>query len=92
MTEEELNSLPFDEALQRLEQLVSQLEGGRLTLEESLQAFDDGMKLHRICADKLGQARKKIELLVKNSAGEWNWQEQSPTAQDENQGNPSDGQ
>ncbi len=89
MTEEELNSLQFDEALQRLEQLVGQLESGRLSLEDSLRAFDDGMKLHRICADRLGQARKKVELLVKDNAGEWKWQDQTP-AQEEGQELPAE--
>lgn len=84
MTEEEIKGLQFDEALQRLEQIVSQLESGKLSLEESMQAFEDGMKLHKACADKLGQAQKKIELLVKNSAGEWNWQEQQTSDEAEN--------
>ena len=73
---EDIQDMKFDDALQRLESLVNQLESGRLSLEDSMKAFEEGTKLHKICADKLGEAQKKIELLVKNSAGEWTWSEQ----------------
>jgi len=77
MTEqaEELEKLPFDEALRRLEGIVAQLESGNLSLEDSLLAFEAGMRLNKLCAGKLSEAEKKIEVLVKNAAGEWNWSE-----------------
>ena len=72
---EELEKLPFDEALRRLEGIVAQLESGNLSLEDSLLAFEAGMRLNKLCAGKLSEAEKKIEVLVKNAAGEWNWSE-----------------
>lgn len=77
MTEpaEELDNLPFDEALRRLEGIVSQLESGTLTLEDSLLAFEQGMRLNKLCSGKLAEAEKKIEILVKNASGEWGWSE-----------------
>ncbi|MDD3952568.1 MAG: exodeoxyribonuclease VII small subunit [Lentisphaeria bacterium] len=82
MTEpsEELEKLPFDEALRRLEGIVTQLESGNLSLEDSLLAFEQGMRLNKWCAGKLAEAEKKIEVLVKNAAGEWNWNELPPGA------------
>jgi exodeoxyribonuclease VII small subunit len=75
---EELAKLPFDEALRRLEGIVAQLESGDLSLEDSLLAFETGMLLNKLCAGKLAEAEKKIEVLVKNAAGEWNWNELPP--------------
>ena len=70
-----LEKLPLDEALQRLENLVAELENGKLSPEDSLLAFEAAMRLNKLCAGKLAEAQKKIELLVKNAAGEWNWNE-----------------
>jgi len=72
---EELEKLPFDEALKRLEAIVAQLESGNLSLEESLLAFETGMRLNKLCSGKLAEAEKKIEVLVENAGGEWNWSE-----------------
>jgi len=77
---EELEKLPFDEALKRLEAIVAQLESGNLSLEESLLAFEAGMRLNKLCSGKLAEAEKKIEVLVKNAAGEWNWSERGQGA------------
>lgn len=72
---EELEKLPFDEALRRLEGIVAQLESGNLSLEDSILAFEEGMRLNKLCAGKLAEAEKKIEVLVKNASGEWSWNE-----------------
>jgi len=75
---EELEKLPFDEALRRLEGIVTQLESGNLSLEDSILAFEEGMRLNKLCAGKLAEAEKKIEVLVKNASGEWSWNEMPP--------------
>lgn len=72
---EEFEKLAFDDALKQLEEIVTKLESGSLSLEESITAFEKGMKLNKFCAAKLAEAEKKIEVLMKNSSGEWNWQE-----------------
>ncbi|MDB5083142.1 MAG: exodeoxyribonuclease small subunit [Bacilli bacterium] len=54
----------FETAMQRLEQIVKQLENGDLSLEDSIERFQEGMKLSKLCRDKLDQAEQKIEMLV----------------------------
>ena len=62
----------FEDAMQRLEQIVESLEGGELSLEDSLKAFEEGMKLAKFCSGKLEEAEKKVSLLVKEKDGELN--------------------
>ncbi len=59
----------FEEALSRLEGIVSQLEGGDLDLEESLRLFEEGIRLSHSCGQRLDEAEKKIEILLKNREG-----------------------
>lgn len=55
----------FEQALERLEQITRQLEEGDLPLEESLKIFDEGVKLADYCNQKLGEAQKKVDILLK---------------------------
>ncbi len=57
----------FEKAMERLEEIVENLEGGDLSLENSLKVFEEGMKLARFCSDKLEEADKKVTLLVRES-------------------------
>ena len=59
----------FEEALDELEKVVERLESGELSLEGSLAAFEEGVKLVRYCNQKLTEVEKKIELLVKDKEG-----------------------
>ncbi len=59
----------FEEALQELETIVHRLEDGNLTLEESLSLFEEGIKLSRLCSQRLDVAEKKVEILLKNANG-----------------------
>ena len=55
----------FEEALKRLEEVVDRLErGDSLTLEESLSAFEEGIRLTRICRKKLDDAQLRVEQLI----------------------------
>lgn len=65
--------MTFEEALGRLEYIVGQLESGALSLEDSLAQFDEGMRLSKICSDKLAEAENKIEMLVKRNDGSMGW-------------------
>ncbi len=56
----------FEEALASLETLVEAMEDGDLSLEESLKAFEQGIKLTRECQLALEQAEQKVQLLVKD--------------------------
>jgi exodeoxyribonuclease VII small subunit len=60
----------FEQALKRLEQIVQQLEGGDLILEESLSLFEEGVRLTRVCSRRLDDAEKKITLLTKGKNGQ----------------------
>lgn len=53
----------FEAALQQLETLVNQLEQGDLSLEESLKAFEQGVRLTRDCQQKLSAAEQKVQQL-----------------------------
>jgi exodeoxyribonuclease VII small subunit len=55
----------FEEALDKLEEIVRRMEGGEMTLEESLRAFEEGIKLSRLCAKKLDEADRRVELLLR---------------------------
>ena len=61
----------FEEAMQRLEEIVQTLEQGELPLEDSLKAFEEGMKLAKFCSKKLEEAEKKVTLLVQESNGKY---------------------
>ena len=59
----------FEEALQKLEAIVAQMEEGDLPLEETLKAFEEGVRLARFCAGKLDEAERKVEKLMRDQAG-----------------------
>jgi exodeoxyribonuclease VII small subunit len=66
--------LTFEAALARLEQTVAEMEGGQLTLEQSIARFEEGMKLSRFCAEQLDAIERRIELLVRKADGTLDWQ------------------
>lgn len=57
----------FEQALQQLETLVQQMEGGNLTLEQSLQAFEQGVGLTRQCQQALTQAEQRVQVLLEQN-------------------------
>jgi exodeoxyribonuclease VII small subunit len=59
----------FEQAMEELEKIVERLESGELSLDDSLAAFEDGVKLVKFCNQKLTEVEKKIELLVKDRDG-----------------------
>jgi len=62
----------FEGAMQRLEEIVQGLEGGDLSLSDSLKVFEEGMDLAKFCSKELEAAEKKVTLLVKESGGRLN--------------------
>lgn len=66
---EKTGGVPFEEAMARLEEIVSDLEGGELSLEKSLSSFEEGMKLAKICEDCLGEASGRVEKIMRDFAG-----------------------
>lgn len=59
----------FETSLSSLEKIVRKLEEGDLTLEESLKLFEDGVRLSRECQERLNQAERRIEILLKDESG-----------------------
>ncbi len=59
----------FEEALSKLEEIVSKLEKGDIPLEESLKLFEEGIRLSRSCNQKLDEAEKRVEILLKDREG-----------------------
>ncbi|MCX5843031.1 MAG: exodeoxyribonuclease VII small subunit [Deltaproteobacteria bacterium] len=55
----------FEEALGRLEEIVRRMETGDMGLEESLKAFEEGIKLARVCSRKLDEAERRVDILLK---------------------------
>jgi exodeoxyribonuclease VII small subunit len=72
--EEPMAQRKFEDAMERLEGIVKDLDGGELSLEESLKVFEEGMKLIKFCTEKLDEAEQKITKLVKESDGEYKHQ------------------
>jgi exodeoxyribonuclease VII small subunit len=59
--------IDFEASLGQLEKLVAQMEDGDLTLEQSLKAFEEGVKLTRECQQTLAQAEQKVQLLMEQN-------------------------
>jgi exodeoxyribonuclease VII small subunit len=60
----------FEGALKRLEEIVKKLESGDLPLDSALELFEEGIKLSRFCHTTLGQAERRVEILLKNESGQ----------------------
>ncbi|MBA2367509.1 MAG: exodeoxyribonuclease VII small subunit [Candidatus Protochlamydia sp.] len=60
----------FETALIRLEEILERMNGGTISLDESLKLYEEADKLLALCNKLLNEAEKKIELLVKNRNGE----------------------
>ena len=62
--------MPFEEALQKLETIVETMESGDLPLESLIARYEEGVKLAKVCQEKLAEAELKIQQLEKTGAGE----------------------
>ena len=59
----------FEASLEALEQIVHQLEDGDLPLDKSLELFEQGIRLSRECQERLSQAERRIEILLRDNQG-----------------------
>lgn len=66
MEAEKPKKINFEKALSTLEGIVSELESGKLPLEESIKRFEEGVKLYKSCKSILGNVEKKIKVLTDN--------------------------
>lgn len=67
--EQELQALSFEQAMDKLETIVSRLESGDVALEQAIELYQEGMKLSQLCDQKLKQVERKIEMLVEEEQG-----------------------
>ena len=65
-TEPQLN---FEGAMDRLEEIVDQMESGKMMLEELIVRYEEGMKLVKVCQERLASAEQRIEIITRNNAG-----------------------
>ena len=69
----------FEGAMDRLEKIVEQMESGKLPLEDLIVRYEEGMKLVKICQERLANAEQKIEIITRNIAGKAVVQEFEPS-------------
>lgn len=61
-----MKEIKFEEAIQKLEEIAQELESGKLGLDESVEKFEEGMKLSKTCTKMLNEAEKRINILINN--------------------------
>jgi len=64
-----MTKIDFEKSLARLEQLVSEMEAGELSLDQMLAKFKEGMKLADVCSKRLSEAERTVEVLIKGEDG-----------------------
>jgi exodeoxyribonuclease VII small subunit len=69
MTNGQEQARSFEASLEALERIVQQLESGDLPLEKSLELFEQGVRLSRECQERLSQAERRIEVLLRDNQG-----------------------
>jgi len=67
--EDGLPAMTFEQAMEKLEAIVSKLESGDVPLETAIELFQEGMSLSRMCGQKLEQVERRIEMLVEGDGG-----------------------
>jgi len=66
----ETKAVKFEDALQKMEDIVEKLEGGDLSLDESLKLYEEGVQISQSCSRRLEEAQKRIEILTRGKSGE----------------------
>lgn len=64
-----MKKMSFEESVTRLEDIVKALEEGKLSLDDSLSAFEEAIGLVKVCNEKLENAERKVKLLVESADG-----------------------
>ena len=63
------NDMSFETAMTRLEQIVRELEDGKVSLDDSLKLYEEGIALVRLCSGRLDEAEQKIKIIRTSSDG-----------------------
>ena len=70
----------FESALERLEQIVGEMEGDKLVLEDLLARYEEGTRLVKVCQQRLDSAERRIELIARGAGGEAELSEFDPSS------------
>ncbi|QHS22715.1 exodeoxyribonuclease VII small subunit [Virgibacillus sp. MSP4-1] len=70
MSENEKQEISFEDAVEKLENIVEKLEEGDVPLEKAIEYYQEGMKLSKFCNDKLTKVEKQMEQIL-NDQGEF---------------------
>src|SRR5260370_39706619 len=83
----------FESAMDRLEEIVEEMETGKLPLEDLLVRYEEGRNLVKICQERLARAEQKIEIIARNSVGKPVVKEFEPAAEAkiDKRGGPEEG-
>jgi len=73
----------FEGAMDRLEEIVEQMESGKMMLEELIVRYEEGMKLVKVCQERLASAEQRIEIITRNNAGKPIIKDFEPTVEKE---------
>ncbi|MFN0129597.1 MAG: exodeoxyribonuclease VII small subunit [Verrucomicrobiales bacterium] len=63
------SDLPFEQAIERIEELVARMEGERLPLDDLIKAYDEGIRLLEVCRQRLDDAQRRIDLISQRPDG-----------------------
>ena len=63
------NEISFESAMERLEKIVEEMESGKMLLDDLLVRYEEGMKLVKVCQEKLAHAEQKIQIITRDHAG-----------------------
>ena len=80
----------FETAMDRLEAIVDEMESGKMMLEELIVRYEEGMKLVKICQERLASAEQRIEIITRNHAGKPVVKEFEPAAETARSGPAAD--
>ncbi|MDY6793356.1 MAG: exodeoxyribonuclease VII small subunit [Thermodesulfobacteriota bacterium] len=61
--------MTFEQSMNKLEQIVQELESGDLPLEKAMTKFEEGIQLSKLCNEKLDETEKKVTLLMQDNQG-----------------------
>ena len=64
-----MEKIKFEKAMERLEEILRELENGELSLDEALGAYDEAVKLVKVCSERLSEAETRVKMLVKGADG-----------------------
>src|SRR5216684_3902989 len=83
MSTPQKKELNFEGAMNRLEAVVEEMESGKLLLEELIVRYEEGMKLVKVCQERLANAEQRIEIITRNNAGKPVVKDFEPTVEKE---------